>query len=109
MQKIEPIRSTKITESARGNPCTMNIVGACNYDPSTVVFAHFPDESHGMSRKSDDCSGGYACSACHDVLDGRKKWPGDEGEHKEWYMRRSQTRTFRMMIQSQVLIIGPGG
>lgn len=106
MRKIEPIRSKKITESAKGKPCTMNIVGVCSYDPRTVVFAHFPDESHGMSRKSDDCSGGYACNSCHGVLDGRAPWPETEKEHKEWYMRRSQTRTVRMMIQSQVLTFG---
>lgn len=105
MQKTEPVRSKKITDSARGKPCTLNIVGICNYDPSTTIFAHFPDESHGMARKSDDCSGGYACSACHDVIDGRRPWPEGEDAYEQWYLRRSQTRTVRMMFQEGVICV----
>lgn len=106
MQRVEPIRSKKITDSAKGQPCTLEIIGACNGDPATTVFAHFPDESHGLARKSDDCSGGYACSACHDVIDGRRPWPELESAHAQWYLRRSQTRTVRSMLQREILKIG---
>lgn len=80
----------------------MNISGVCSYDPSTVVFCHFPDESHGMAQKSDDISGGFACSACHDAIDGRL---GEFVDHKDWYLRRAQTRTTRKLLEIGVLRI----
>lgn len=97
------VKSKKITGAARGQDCTLNIVGVCNHNPETTVFSHFPDESHGMGRKSDDVSGGFGCGACHDVLDGRRPWPEGEQAYEQWYMRRSQTRTTRLLIQSGIL------
>jgi len=96
------IRSKKITEAARDQDCTLNILGACNYDPATVVFCHFPDESHGMSRKSDDVSGGFGCSACHSVVDGAVKSP-EFAERRDWYLRRAQTRTLRKLFEMKVV------
>lgn len=95
------IRSKKITDSARGEDCTLQIVGICNGNPETVVFCHFPDDSHGMGIKSDDISGGYGCSSCHQALDQHKL----RREDRDWYMRRSQTRTLRKLIEKGVVII----
>ncbi|HBN16159.1 MAG: hypothetical protein CMQ46_05655 [Gammaproteobacteria bacterium] len=98
------IRSKKITDAARGQQCLINIAGVCNYDPETAVFCHFPDESHGTSLKSDDISGGFGCSDCHDVVDGRVK--SDEWRaHKLFYMRRAQTRTIRALFEMGVIQI----
>ena len=47
-----------IRKAAKGEQCTLNIAGVCNYNPETVVFCHFPSETHGMGLKSDDLSGG---------------------------------------------------
>lgn len=98
------IRSKKITEAARGQDCTLNILGACNHNPETVVFCHFPDLSHGMAIKPTDLSGGFGCSACHDVVDGRKH---DQffDQHREWYLRRSQTRTMTKLFELGVIKI----
>lgn len=46
-----------IRKAAKGEQCTLNIAGVCNYNPETVVFCHFPSETHGMGLKSDDLSG----------------------------------------------------
>jgi hypothetical protein len=104
---VMKIESRKIRESARGEDCTLNILGACNYNPETTVLAHLPDESHGMGRKSDDLSACFACSACHDVADGRALWPinGQDSESrlKDWYYRRAQTRTWRRLIEMGVI------
>lgn len=89
---------------ARGEECTLNIAGVCNYNPETVVFAHLPDESHGMAQKSDDICGCDACSACHDVLDGRV-FDQDFSDHKDWYMRRAMVRTWRNRIKQGVIKI----
>jgi len=96
-------------KSARGEKCTLQIVGACNCDPSTTVLAHLPDESHGMAKKADDISACFACSSCHDVIDGRKKWPlivgVSEVEYRDWYMRRAMVRTWRRWIAKGVVAI----
>ena len=66
---------TKTTESARGESCTARIPGVCNWNPETTVFAHAPSEGSGMAIKSKVADGAdwgaYACSDCHDALDGR--------------------------------------
>jgi len=96
-------------QSARGEACTLRIAHVCNYDPSTTVLAHLPDESHGMAKKSDDISACFACSACHDVIDGRNKWPNISGvsevEYRDWYMRRAMVRTWRRWIELGIVVV----
>ena len=109
------IASKKLRDSANGESCTLNIAGICSYNNETTCLAHFPDESHGTSKKSDDISAGYACSSCHDVVDGRVKCPVVIGHcdcriceykrHKNFYMRRSQTRTLRKMIENGFVVV----
>jgi hypothetical protein len=69
------IRSDALTASAKGQDCTLRLPGVCNHDPSTTVFAHYPGSKKtgpkGTSAKGHDLHGGYACSACHDYIDGR--------------------------------------
>lgn len=69
---------SKITESARGEDCTIRIPGTCNFNPETVVLCH--DSGGGMGAKVPDYQAAYGCSACHDVVDGRAKaiWNGRE-------------------------------
>ena len=99
------IRSNKIRKSARCQDCTVQIVGVCNRDPETTVFAHYPSEGKGMGLKSSDISGGYCCSNCHDALDGRTKHANlDQGE-REFYMRRSMVRTWGKLIEMDIIKI----
>lgn len=105
LQKTQPITSKKIRDAARGQACTLQIVGVCKGDWSTTVLAHLPDESHGIARKSDDLSACFACDACHAVIDGRAKWPGQELEYKDWYFRRAQVRTWRRLHEEGVITI----
>lgn len=99
------MKSKKLRDSARGKPCTLQIVGVCNGDPSTTVLCHLPDESNGMSLKSDDLSACYGCRRCHDVVDGRAPWPSSEKPYKDWYLRRAQTRTLRIMRDEKLIIV----
>ncbi|WLD56901.1 DUF1364 domain-containing protein [Salinispirillum sp. LH 10-3-1] len=98
------IVSKKLRNSARGQDCTLNIAGVCNYNPETVVLAHLPDESKGMGTKADDISACFACSACHDYIDGRAG--GKMAlQDTEWYMRRAMVRTWRVWVESKLLLI----
>lgn len=109
IEKQIAIRSKAIRESARDEPCTLQIAGVCNGDTRTTVLAHLPDESHGMSRKSDDfpCVA-YACSDCHDMIDGRTT-PTLEFVQgwREFYLRRAMTRTLRRLVQKGIVGIKP--
>jgi len=94
---------SKLRKSAKGQDCTLNIAGVCNYDPETVVLAHLPSEFGGMGKKSPDFCGAFCCSSCHDVLDGRQSLGGSNNmidfiENKEWYMRRAMVRTWKVWI-----------
>lgn len=69
--KQPSFKSKKITSSARGETCSLRLPMVCQHDPSTTVFAHAPSVAHGTAYKSPDWWGMYACSNCHDVIDGR--------------------------------------
>ena len=44
----------------------------CNFDPATTVLAHIRASNvAGWGQKPPDLCGVWACSNCHDVLDGR--------------------------------------
>lgn len=61
----------KIRNFARGQTCTLRLRG-CNGNPDTVVFAHAPSIDNGMGLKqAKDFWGAFACSNCHDMVDGR--------------------------------------
>lgn len=106
--KQKPIKSKKLRDAARGQACTLQIVGVCCGDWATTVAAHLPDETHGIARKSDDLSTCFACDSCHSchsIIDGRAKWPEFELEYKHWYLRRAQTRTLRVLHELEILTI----
>jgi len=64
-------KQTAITKSARGETCSLRFPMVCNFDNETTVWAHLPSVDKGIGYKSPDWWGVYACSCCHDVLDGR--------------------------------------
>ena len=62
---------SKLRKMARGRECQVRIGGVCNGNSETTVLAHL--NGGGMGTKRHDLIGCWACSACHDVIDGRKK------------------------------------
>lgn len=65
------IVSKKLRDSARGQDCAVRIPGTCNFNPETTVLAHLPCGQKGIGMKGLDTVAVYACSACHDAIDGR--------------------------------------
>lgn len=98
------IVSRKIRSSARGEECTFQIVGVCNFNPETVVLCHLPDDTHGMGKKSDDISSAYGCSSCHDAVD-RRQWSEELEGRRDWYLRRAMVRTWRKLIEKGIVRI----
>lgn len=70
-------RMTPIRKAARGQDCTLRIPGVCNFDPDTTVLCHSNNlaDGNGMGLKAPDTEACFGCSACHDVLDGRRSRP----------------------------------
>ncbi len=68
-------------KEARGQPCMVRIMGVCNHNPETTVLAHYRLAGYcGAGMKPDDDLGAWCCSACHDVIDGRRKYWTEEGQ-----------------------------
>jgi len=63
-------KQTKITKSAKGEDCTL-LLGNCSSN-ETVVLCHI-GKNRGMGIKCGDHFAVYACSSCHDIIDGRAK------------------------------------
>ena len=83
---------TKIQRSAKGQECTLQIAGVCNYDSETTVLCHvgFKDGSAKRHRPGER-NAVYGCSACHDAIDGRSGQRNYEYIH--FYVARALVRT----------------
>ena len=71
----------KVKASAKGEACTVRLVGVCTFDPTTTIWSHarwgakLGEAGRGMSTKALDVCGAYACTACDGVYDGQIKAP----------------------------------
>lgn len=81
-KKHKPMKSTRpkmtpIRRAARNQDCTIQLPGICNRDPATSVLCHSNSlaDGKGMGIKAPDTAAAFGCSACHDVLDGRRPRP----------------------------------
>ena len=95
--------SDKLTKSAQGETCTVRLPFVCNHNPETVVLAHLNGIrfGHGTGRKIANIFGAYACSKCHDVIDGRV--PYDHLTHEEVKLSH-----FQGVIETQMKMIDKG-
>ncbi len=103
LQKHNPIRSKKLRSAARGQPCTGNFPGICNYDIETVVLAHLHDETFGMGMKADDTSAIHLCSDCHRAYDLHQTGLDDTTLNR--MIIRALQRTIRNLTMRKVIIV----
>ncbi len=70
-------KMTPIRKAARGQDCTILLPGVCNRDTATTCLCHSNElaDGKGMGLKAPDTAAAFGCSACHDVLDGRRPRP----------------------------------
>jgi hypothetical protein len=67
----KPIKAPILRNAAQDESCTL-MLDCCNGDKATTVLAHLRCFGWaGMAQKPDDFLAVFACSACHDVIDGR--------------------------------------
>lgn len=68
------MRQSRLTKAARGRGCQVRIPDICNGNPETTVLAHYRlAGTCGVGSKPNDLQGAWACSACHDAIDGRSR------------------------------------
>jgi predicted chitinase len=95
------IISTKLRNSAKGQPCMFQIPGICNHDPATVVLAHLPSEIKGMGNKSDDFHAAFACQNCHEAIDNHRL----SREDCLYYSMRALQRTMRNWVSRGLVVV----
>ena len=95
---------SKIRKSAKGEACTVNVVGVCNYNDETTVLAHLQFDGGMMAGKEDDLSACYACSDCHDFIDRRNGMVNHPEQEYRWlYMGRAMARTIKRMRDKGII------
>lgn len=100
------IRSKKIKDAARDEPCTLEVGGVCKQRTDTTVACHFPPRGEtGMSRKGDDHFVAFGCIDCHDAMDGRTSAIKRFGEDWLFYAYRGVYRTQHRLIEKGILVI----
>ncbi|MBD3768002.1 MAG: DUF1364 family protein [Gammaproteobacteria bacterium] len=102
IQKPFKVRSKALRQSASGQACAVRIAGICNNDSSTTVLAHVNFGGHGMATKESDLSACYACSSCHDAIDGRMPWKRDDS-----VIFSAVMKTQHKMIESGLIEVKP--
>jgi hypothetical protein len=104
MTKSATVRSAKIRKSAENQPCTVRSPW-CNGRTDTTVWAHSPFQvhGHGTSIKSGDIFGCYACSACHDALDGRTHAKEITREEKQAMYLRGNAESWQVLIELGII------
>lgn len=98
-------KMTKIRRSARGEECTLNFPGICNYDPDTSVWCHSNRYEHGKGAgiKAHDEHGCVGCSACHAFYDGGYANCGWERDQVEAWFDMAEARS-REILRAKGLL-----
>ncbi len=93
----------KIMDAAKGEACTLNMVGVCSYDNETTVACHLPDGSGGSNRLTGPLSIAFGCHTCHQELDAPEHDQQITKSDREFYMRRGMMRTMTRLIALDIL------
>ena len=90
---------------AQGRDCQVRIQGVCNFDPETTVLAHY--RLHGLSgigMKSPDLFGAWACSDCHDAIDGRRRTVFSPSEIAQAHLEGVMRTQYALILEGVVKV-----
>lgn len=94
---------SKITKSAKNQPCTLNVVGVCKYRTGTTVMCHVRDFSTGgMRLKPSDFCAVFGCFECHRWLD-RLDHREVAIEDRFFYIARGIVRTIEALYNMGII------
>jgi hypothetical protein len=97
-------KQTKLTRAARGRECQVRVPGVCNGNPETTVLAHFRMSGTrcGVGLKPNDLQGAWACSSCHDAIDGRHNTEFNSDELRVMHLE-GMVRTIDILVGERVI------
>lgn len=90
---------------AQGRDCQVRLQGVCNFNPETTVLAHY--RLHGLSgigMKSLDIFGAWACSDCHDAIDGRRRTVFSPSEVKQAHLEGVMRTQYALILEGAVKV-----
>jgi hypothetical protein len=92
--------STKLRNSARGQPCTLQ-TSYCSGNTETVVLCHCPSEWKGMGNKSPDWIAAFGCFECHTAMDQHRF----DAPTEAYYWFRGILRTWAIWIGKGLIVL----
>jgi hypothetical protein len=96
---------SKLTQSARNQPCTIRIPGVCCFDPATTVPCHYRLAGlSGIGLKSSDLFFADGCVNCHDAVDRRRFKDLDRDYVRFLHMEGVLRTQYRMLQQGLIEI-----
>lgn len=96
---VPKMTALRLRSNAIGQQCTVRLPG-CNNNPETVVGAHVRRANiAGMGQKPCDLAMVYACSHCHDVIDGRVMLPNLSKLELDQYVFFALCRTLAIVAR----------
>lgn len=102
LRKSKRHESAKLRKSAKGQECQVRIPGICNGNNETTVLAHL--NGGGMGTKKSDLMAAFACSSCHDALDGRVRTQYFSNELDRMH-REGVERTQQIWLDSGLVVL----
>jgi hypothetical protein len=93
--------STKLRNSAKGQPCTFMVPGICTCDPTTTVLCHLYPNGRIMGAKSPDYLAAFGCHACHEAIDRHELPKADE----LFYSFRAMALTWANWISRGLIVL----
>jgi hypothetical protein len=95
-----------LRQLAQGKPCCAR-TRWCNANPETTVWCHLADQwaGRGFAHKSHDLLGFFACSSCHDVIDGRDKILETTREERRAWGHEAVCRTQAYLLDNALITV----
>lgn len=91
---------------AKGKPCFVRVPGWCNHEPETTVLAHVRMVGYsGMSMKIPDLFAAFACSHCHDIVDGRTPTLEFSYSERRALLLEGMVRTQIYLLERGILLV----
>lgn len=107
IQKTGHVRSRKLLDSSRGQPCTLLFPG-CDGGGETTVAAHANMQlcGKGTGIKASDIYSVDACHSCHDILDGRTKVFISDEARRSYFWTAFVRTTNRRLAEGLITVEG---
>jgi len=90
---------------AQGRDCQVRLQTVCNFNPETTVLAHY--RLHGLSgigMKSPDLFGAWACSDCHDAIDGRRRTVFSPSEIAQAHLEGVMRTQYALILEGVIKV-----